>query len=235
MSFENLLKSLETKTQSDEDTILSSAKNEAKRVKSDASSEAKRIIDQAKAEGQKIGAEQQLEIKANTKLKQKRIVSQTQEELMRKSIDGLKDLLEDFASTKGYDDVLTQLATECTTSLGEGTTLYCRKEDEKKLKAADFKIAGIIKTIGGVIGESKDGRIKVNNSFESLLDIHKEKLKQAAFGELVDAIVIKPSTSVSQVQQTKEKVQKPLATKIAPTKPIQKQKPVAVKQTKKKR
>lgn len=184
MSFENLLKTLEEKGQAEESAILNTAKSEAKKIQSEASERAKAIIDQAKLDGQKLGNEVKLEISANARLKQKRITSEARESLINSAIQTLENQLREFAETKEYAKLLTALARDCVHSLGKDALLYCRKADEKLLTQAGFKVKNNVKIIGGVIAETPDGKVKVNNSLESLVELNKEKLRQVAFKEL---------------------------------------------------
>ena len=210
MSFENLLKTLEEKARTEEAASLNVAKTEAKKIQAQASEQVKQIMDEDKIEGQRLGNEQRLEINANARLKQKKIIGEARETLLNEAILGIQPLLEEYVGTPAYEKTLLRLAKECEQLLGNGAVLYCKKEDEKKLKSSGLKVAGNVKIIGGVIGETSDGKIKVNNSFETLLEAHWEKLKQTAYKEFIP--VVKTETQ----QLTQKQIQQP----------IQKEKPV---------
>ncbi len=186
MGFENLLTSLEEKGKLEENAILSAAKAEARKTNASASEKAKQIMDEAKSDGQKLGVEQRLEINANARLRQRKVIAKARETALNAAIQEIEPLLREFTQGKQYDKLLLQLAHECTKALGKDAVLQCRKADEKTLKAtAGFNnIKGTINIIGGGIAESPDGRIRVDNSLETLLENHKEKLKQTAFKEL---------------------------------------------------
>ncbi|MFH1247509.1 MAG: hypothetical protein V1644_03960, partial [Candidatus Micrarchaeota archaeon] len=128
MSFENLLKTLEEKGKSEESAILETAKTEARKISSEASQKAKQIMDTAKADGQKLGNEARLEIHANSKLKQRKILAQARDVLMLKAIQNIEQLMEDFANGKKYDELLLLLTKDCIKSLGQNALLYCKKE-----------------------------------------------------------------------------------------------------------
>lgn len=184
MSFENLLASLEEKGKAEESAIINAAKAEARKINASASEKAKQIMDEAKREGEKLGLEQRSEINANARLRQRKVVAEAREALLNAAIEDIEPLLKEFAQGKAYDKLLLKLAGECTKALGKDCSLHCKASDEKTLKTAGFKASSNVKIIGGVIAESPDGRIRVNNSLEALLENHGEKLKQAAFKEL---------------------------------------------------
>ncbi len=184
MSFEELLNTLEEKAKVEETAILNAAKIEARKIQSEANSWAKNIIEEAKSEGQKTGSEAKAEINANALLKQKRIIAQAREELVGKTMQETKEQLRDFTKTNEYEKTLAFLARDCVKSLGKDCQLQCRKADEKKLKTVGFNVNATIDITGGVVGQTPDKRIKVNNSLEALFELHGEKLKQIAFHEL---------------------------------------------------
>ncbi len=206
MTFDRLIQTLEEKAKADEASILEAAKSEAKTIKSEASGKAKQIIDEAKAEGEKLGNEQRMEISANAKLKQKRVIAEAREELIKKALQSVEPLLAEFAKTRQYDQLLEKLAKDCVKSLGKDAALSCRKEDEKKLKGMGFNISGSADIYGGAIAESSDGRIKVDNSLEALLELHREKLKTIAFNEFFAGEPL--SKSVPEVRTEKAKLPK---------------------------
>ncbi len=219
MSFENLLKTLEDKAAADENTVLTSARLEAKRIKSEASSKAKQLIDEAKTEGQKLGEQQRSEISANAKLRQKRVIAEAREKLIGKAITGARDHLDEFVKSKQYATLLEKLAKDCAKSLGSDALLYCKKQDEKTLRQAGFKIAGTVDIIGGVIGTTSDKKIKVNNSLEALLENHEDQLKQTAFQELASVFTTAKNAPLA-IKNTKPKVveKKAAKKKLATTK-----------------
>jgi len=232
MSFEQLLKTLEEKCKAEETAILSAAKNEAKKTNAIASEKAKQLMDDAKTDGQRLGEEQRAEISANARLRERKTLAEAREVLLNKAIQGVEPLLQEFAETKVYEKVLLHLAKDCVNALGEDAVLHCRREDEKILKLHGFKVGSPVKIIGGVIAEAQEGRIKVNNSFETLLENNNEKLKQIAYKELnptlksikpktadvreVKPPAVKPAKTVQKVQ----KIEKPLTRKMS--KPLQK-------------
>ncbi len=218
MGFENLLKTLEDRATADEEAVLTSARLEAKRIKSEASSKAKQLIDEAKTEGQKLGEQQRLEISANAKLRQKRVIAEAREKLIGKAISGVRDDLDEFAKSKQYNTLLEKLAKDCTKSLGSDALLYCKKQDEKTLRQAGFKIAGAVDIMGGVIGTTSDKKIKVNNSLEALLENHQDELKQTAFQELASVFTpAKPAPIVINKNTKPKVVEKKAAKKKAVT------------------
>ncbi|MDP3741971.1 MAG: V-type ATP synthase subunit E family protein [Candidatus Micrarchaeota archaeon] len=214
MSFEQLLKTLEEKCKAEETAILSAAKNEAKKTNAAASEKAKQVMDDAKHEGQKLGGEQRAEISANARLRERKTLAEAREVLLNKAIQGVEPLLQEFAESKEYEKTLLHLAKDCINALGKDAVLRCKREDEKALKLHGFNIGSPVKIIGGVIGEAQEGKIKVDNSFETLLSNHSEKLKQIAYKALNPALSnIKPKYSNVNAKPEVKQIKPQVATK----------------------
>lgn len=221
MSFEQLLKALEEKCKAEEAAILSAAKNEAKKTNAIASEKAKQLMDNAKAEGKKLGEEQRAEISANARLRERKTLAEAREVLLNKAIQGVEPLLREFAETKEYEKTLLHLAKDCVKALGGDAVLHCRKEDEKILKAAGFNVGAPVKILGGVVAEAQEGKIKVSNSFETLLENHNEKLKQTAYKALNPTLSgIRPKEAKINAKIEAKQINPPAANTAAKVKKI---------------
>ncbi len=201
MSFENLIQTLEQKGRDEENATLNAAKIQAKGIQSKSNQQAKQIMEDARVEGKRLGEEAKAEINANARLKQKKIRAEAEHKLITASIQGVEKYLKEFVETPKYGVVLLSLARDCTKALGKDAVVYCRKKDEAKLKNAGFNVAGTQSIIGGVIGRSSDGKIKVDNSLEALLALNEEKLRQIAHRELFG----KTSTTANKPKTTSGK------------------------------
>jgi vacuolar-type H+-ATPase subunit E/Vma4 len=122
---------------------------------------------------------------SSSRLKAKQILSEGCDKAVSKAIDELGGELTRFASnTRQYKPVFARLAKQAVSELGrKDFDILVNKRDLPLAKSLGYS-AKTSDIIGGVIASSKDGLIRVNNSFDVLLEEKREILRMAAFQEL---------------------------------------------------
>ncbi len=185
MGFEELLSSLEEKGKAQEREVLSAAQAEARKIAKNSEHEAQKILEKAQHAGQAEGNEQKAEMYAAARLRAKRIIAEAREKAVENVLAELRDEMYGFTKTKEYSDLLVKLAKSGVKAIGPGAVVKARKEDEKNLRSAGLNMSPILlQCLGGVIVETADGRVRVNNTLESLLEQFTPQLKQRAYEEL---------------------------------------------------
>lgn len=179
------------------DDILANAKIEADKNINETKSQAKEILARGIVIAQKEKAEI-MEVKTKTVLEQekqqissinlqaRREILQKQEEEIAKAFDIAKKELTNFHKKEAYNKVLTALIVEAGIALGGGTLLVkFRKEDKNKVKdfsslakkvatnsgnKCTFKAANeTITAMGGVVVQTEDETISIDNTFDARL------------------------------------------------------------------
>ncbi len=92
------------------------------------------------------------------------------EDEINNAFDGLRKKLPEFLSSEDYAKVLKGMVNKATEELGDDCIIEARKEDinaiKKQAKKASIKEADIA---GGIIADSKDGKMHIDYSIESIL------------------------------------------------------------------
>jgi len=176
--------------------ILSEAQREAEAIKEEARKRA-----EARAEWILRKAQTQAEIEkqriiANAKLEVRKKRLQVQEELIRDVIQGLKKRLAELPDDE-YFDILVDLGAQAVQELGVDTVVLRSNERTlellkggrlTKFKKAIAEKTGLkikvrrgnpINTIGGLLVESLDGSVRVDNTFEARIERFESELRAA--------------------------------------------------------
>jgi len=182
--------------------ILSEAQEEAEKLKEEAKKRA-----EAKAEWILRKAKTQAEIErqriiANAKLEVRKRKLAVQEELIREVIDALKERLIGLPEEE-YFPMLVELTVNAVEELGVESVVVRSNERTLKLiveRLTEFKeklkealgrevevtVGEPVQTIGGVIVESSDGSVRVDNTFEARIERFESELRatiaKALFG-----------------------------------------------------
>jgi V/A-type H+-transporting ATPase subunit E len=182
--------------------ILSEAQKEAEKLKEEARKRA-----EAKAEWILRKAKTQAEIErqriiANAKLEVRKKKLAVQEELIRQVIESLKERLANLPEDE-YFPMLVELTVKAVEELGTDKVVVRSNERTLKLiverlsefreklkealgKDVEVTVGEPIQTIGGILVESSDGSVRVDNTFEARIERFESDLRatiaKALFG-----------------------------------------------------
>jgi len=182
--------------------ILSEAREEAEKLKEEAKKRA-----EAKAEWILRKAKTQAEIErqriiANARLEVRKRKLAVQEELIERVIEAMKERLAELPDEE-YFPILVELTTKAVEELGVDGVVIRSNERTLKLiveRLSEFKeklketlgrevevtIGEPIQTLGGVLVESSDGSVRVDNTFEARIERFESELRatiaKALFG-----------------------------------------------------
>jgi V/A-type H+-transporting ATPase subunit E len=175
--------------------IRGKAREDAERILSEADIEGKEIVDKAKKEAAIIKVLGKEEMGRRIELEREQKFSSANLAAKQKTLERKRDLLElvrqeienEISQIKGKErEELTEKLIE--SSMEEfkdvkDVVVYCKLEDEKLLKSLlkkhkDVKYGGEYECIGGVVMESESARMRVNNTFDSVIEtVWTEELK----------------------------------------------------------
>jgi vacuolar-type H+-ATPase subunit E/Vma4 len=176
-----------------------SSKNLIKRIQEESAQEIKQIQQQAKKEAHKIIKEAQAaaKLKADHLLKQgkqrgdnaqKILISKAHQDFNRTLMNAKEAIIESCfqqAHTKlaelkptEYRDIATVLLKQGTQRIqNPGSVIISRNEDKDIAKKLGLTVAGTQQTIGGMIIQSKDGKLTIDNTFEGILQRKKHEIR----------------------------------------------------------
>lgn len=174
--------------------VRQESENKARKVKADAEAKAKTIVEDAEKQAAEIISKRreaaaheaearQTQVSA-ARLKSKQIISEEKDKAVCESIKELERELAAFACTREYRQVFARLAKQASANLGQKEfDLLVNKRDLALAKSLGYS-GKPVSIIGGGVAASKNGLIRVNNSFDSILEEKGDLLRMAAFEEL---------------------------------------------------
>ena len=175
--------------------IREKARGDAERILSESDAEGKEIIDKARKEASVNRAVGKEEISRKIELEREQKFSSTNLAAKQKTLEKKRDLLElvrqeiedEISQIKGKErEELTGKLIESSIKEFIGVKdvfVYGNLEDEKLLKSLlkkhkGVKYGGEYECIGGVVMESESARMRVNNTFDSIIEtVWTEELK----------------------------------------------------------
>ncbi|MCX6767700.1 MAG: V-type ATP synthase subunit E family protein [Candidatus Micrarchaeota archaeon] len=177
--------------------IEANAKKEAGRIKAEAEKEAWHVVEKAEEERKKMVGEARVQGEAVAKEEERRVssarlrarhnISEAKEAVVVKVLDELSAQLRELTLTKEYPPAFNRLAQAAVKELGaDKAVIECRKEDDALAKKLGFPTEAI-DCAGGAVAKTVDGRVRVSNTFETLLELKQEELKRRAFLDLFGA------------------------------------------------
>jgi vacuolar-type H+-ATPase subunit E/Vma4 len=133
----------------------------------------------AKAAERDIARERAQRI-AGAKLQARKLVYEAQEARMEASLAKTRDMLAAYTDSDEYPKVLKRMVAYATDALGKPLKIMGRAEDAAALK----KVAGTSfdptpqAILGGVVAETGDGARRLNLSFDDLLRLREDRVRE---------------------------------------------------------
>lgn len=173
MSLDTVVADIEAEAKAQAEEILETAASEAEEIRAEAETEAAAIREAAEREVEtEIEQEREQKLSNATleakqeKLEARRDVLSTVRERVETAIEELPEDERETLTRELLEDAVTEF---------DEAAVYCRPADTDLLEAilADyegFSLAGERECLGGVVLEGGDGRIRVDNTFDSVLE-----------------------------------------------------------------
>jgi len=173
------------------DTVVEDIRNEAreraKEIRSEGDARADEIISEAESDADEIIAEQERETEQTIAQEREQKLSSAKLEAKQKRLEARRDVLQDVRSSvedrlaglEGGDrEKLTrELLDAASEEFEDGDTVrvYGKSEDDELLTDVvsdygNYEYAGEYDCLGGVVVESDQSRLRVNNTFDSVLE-----------------------------------------------------------------
>ncbi|MBI4344387.1 MAG: hypothetical protein HY555_02250 [Euryarchaeota archaeon] len=184
---EKIIHRIEEDTEAKAKALTREAEGKARAIISEAEGKAAETRSGIVGRGEREAEQERQRILANAKLRERKAKLDAKEEVIKEAFGLAEEKLKEAASGKEYQAVLKNLLQEAVASLGSGSLVVMgRKEDAKHLKevlpavAKGLKLSNeTISAAGGVIVKTEDGRVEVNNTFETRLARLRDDLRPA--------------------------------------------------------
>ncbi|WP_423743624.1 V-type ATP synthase subunit E (plasmid) [Haladaptatus sp. SPP-AMP-3] len=176
--------------------IRNEARERAEEIRTEGESRADEIVDEAESEAEEILAAKEQEVENRIEREREQKLSSAKLEAKQKRLEARRDVLqevradaEESIATLGGDEreeLTRSLLDAAAEEFESGNTVrvYGRPDDEALLTdiVADydgFEYAGEYDCLGGIVAESEASRVRVNNTFDSILeDVWENNLQQ---------------------------------------------------------
>ncbi len=187
MSLEKLREELSVETETQVKAILAEAKATAKTILKEAEANAAKSIAGSQEAAEQEAQALELEVSA-ARLAARKLFAEARNELVANVFAELREQLIDFTKKREYPALFKKLAAQASKELskdGGECVLYASKRDYALL-LKDYKNLSRepIECIGGVVASARDGRLKINNTLDALLEEKSEEIRQKVLQQL---------------------------------------------------
>ena len=173
MGLETVKEEIIRNAKEQETALIAEARKETSRIMKDAEKKIEELKEKSNAEfNKKVDVIKKQEL-ASTELECKKILLETKKQVIESVFSEAREKVQGLDSKK-REDYLKKLLEKAKNDI-ELANVYCNKKDIELLK--DFN-AESVDIIGGLIAENKDKTIRVNYSFETILQGIKENKLQ---------------------------------------------------------
>jgi V/A-type H+-transporting ATPase subunit E len=176
--------------------IRDEARARAEEIREEGETRATEIVEDAEADAEEIREEREVAVDREIEQRREQAISSAKLEAKQARLEARRDALADVRSA--VEAALVDIDGERRRSLteallaaaaeefdeGESVSVYCRADDQDLLEEllADydgFGVAGEYDCLGGVVVESEESRVRVNNTFDSILEtVWEDNLKE---------------------------------------------------------
>jgi len=177
--------------------IREEAREEAAAIRDEGEARAEEILSEAEADAERIHEEAERAAERQIEREREQAVSSAKLEAKQDRLEARRDALQDvraaveerIAGLEGERrETLTRalLADAAAEFDGDDVSVYCRPDDEALVGdlVAEFDgvaVAGEVDCLGGVVVESESSRVRVDNTFDSVLDdVWEDSLKDVS-------------------------------------------------------
>ena len=178
------------------DSLLSQANAEAHKIELVASAEARKILETERAESAALKAkakedaerqvtEQKNERTAWARLESKRIIAEAKEDAVKNCINDVFTSLDSMRRSAEYKQFIKRAAEKAISQLNGAVTLHIVASDKDIVpKSKGVSVVTDLEGLGGVIAESHDGKVRINYSLESIIEMRRDDLRSSIYNKL---------------------------------------------------
>ena len=163
------------------EALIAEAKKEAQRIMKEAESRVAEFKEKAETEAKKLIEMMKRQETASAELESKKLILEAKKEAVESVFNEARKRVEKL-SGKQKEEHMNRLLEKAKKDI-EVTKVYCSKNDAKLVKGFKAEHSDII---GGLIAENADGTVRVDYSFDTLLQDIKEnelqKISRLLFG-----------------------------------------------------
>ncbi len=164
MGLEEVKEEIIRNARKQEEELLAEAREQARKVLDEAGKKVEELREKSEAETKKLIELIKKQETASAELEAKKMMLEAKKSIIDKAFSGVRQKLEKLAPNK-RGEFMQALLSRAEKEIDIGI-IYCSRKDAKALKGYSTKDAGML---CGLIAENKDGTIRVDYSFDTLL------------------------------------------------------------------
>lgn len=190
MPLEELREEIIEKAKKETYEVLKEADLEAKKILLDAKTKGEQEIENARQEATRVIERQKSERLSAARLEAKMILAEAKEESVKAVQEEAWNSLEKIRKGRDYEKLLRELIQQATDAIDGIAVIHANKQDLKLAKkiVEETRTASVsndaIDCAGGALVTSKDGRVRVDATFNALFEEHDEYMRRTAYAEL---------------------------------------------------
>jgi V/A-type H+-transporting ATPase subunit E len=183
--------------------IKEEARARAEEIRSDAEETAETIISDAESDAEEIRAQKEREVERQIEQEREQRLSSATLEAKQQRLATRRELLEEVRSeveaelvdldSDTREELTRELLEAAATEFDDSNTVevYGRADDESLLESIvsefdNFEYGGEVDCLGGVVVESEESRVRVNNTFDAVLEDVWEDFLQAIGSRVIE-------------------------------------------------
>ncbi len=169
MSLEGLIKEINVDAQKKTRALISQGNKEAKSLLKEADEKAFRLKEKASLQLKKEVEQLKKRERASMELEAKKLHLNARKELLQEAVEKAKERL---SKSREKEKILKSLISRAKKELPSAKYVYSNKEDKALVQklANGLAYRGTVDCLGGVVLEDKKGEVRVNYSYELLLE-----------------------------------------------------------------
>jgi V/A-type H+/Na+-transporting ATPase subunit E len=178
-----MLSTIQSDTEAQVSKVRSDARSEADRIISESKRKAEEIMSSSKQQSERDIHDERMRELASARLESNRRLLEARDEILKGYEERSSELLSEFTSAPAYKAFFLKMLSDGVSKIGPGAVVQINPRDKALLK--DPKLSGVnfevsadpLKSSGGVVVYSKDGKRRVDNTIESIFDERKDELR----------------------------------------------------------
>ncbi len=180
MGLETLLAEIRARGEAELAQVESARDAEAAKIGVEREAAKERIRADARASAAAEAARERTQRLAGAKLRSRKLLYEAREARLKASLEATRGLLADFTRSDAYTQVLKRMVDAATDDLGRQIRVRGRAEDAARLQKAAGKLFDptAVGIVGGLVAETTDGSRRLNLSFDELLRLREDRVRE---------------------------------------------------------
>ena len=190
MHIEKIANSLLSDAKKEADEIVAIAESHVEKMLAEERAKKHALLKNAGQETNSLIEEQKRERIPWARLEAKRIISEAREDVIKRSLDEFFTVIETILDQQEYTNFIKTNIKEAISELknNKDLVIHCSKNEKKNFDAFNLPVIEDLKSIGGAIVETADGRVRIDLTMETLFEIKLEGLRKIIYERLFDDI-----------------------------------------------